>query len=90
MPRRCPGANRGVRLGAANGNIFVGRVRNAQEQIFELRLSGGELLLEPLHLGGNLLRLRLQRQDLWISGGNGWLAAEQCTDFGGESLALST
>ena len=88
VPCRGPGTNRGVRLGATNRNVFVGRVRNAQEQIFELRLGGGELLLEPLHLGGDLLGFSLECNNLWISGRHGWLAAEQRANLGREALAL--
>ena len=90
VPGGYPRPNRGVRLGAAYGNIFVGRIRNTQQQVFELCLGGGELLLEPLHLGGDLLGISLQRDNLWISGGNGRLAAEQCANFGGEALPLGT
>ena len=60
VPCGRPGANRGVRLGAANRNVFVGRIRNAQEQIFELCLRGGELRLERFHLCGDFLRFSLQ------------------------------
>ena len=88
MPCRGPGTNRGVRLGAANRNVFVGRIRNAQEQIFELHFGGGELLLEPLHLGSDLLGVSLECNNLWISSRHGWLAAEQRAHFGGEALAL--
>ena len=88
MPRRRPGADRGVRFSATNGNIFVGRVRNPEQQVFELRLGGGELLLERLHLCGDLLGFSLQCYYFWIGGRHSRLAAEQCAHFGGEALAL--
>ena len=90
VPCRCPGANRHVRLGAANGNVFVGRVRNAEQQLFKLRFGSGEIFLKPLHLCGDLLGFCLQCDDLWVSCWNGRLAAEQRANFGREALALGT
>ena len=34
VPRRRPGADAAVRLGATNWDVFVGRVRNSKERIF--------------------------------------------------------
>ena len=88
MPCRRPGANRGVRFGATNRDVFVGRVRNAEQQVFKLRFGCGEFLLERFHLCGDLLGFGLQCDDLRIGGGHGRLATKQRTDFGGEALTF--
>ena len=55
VPRRRPGADAAVRLRTANRNIFVGRIRNAEQCIFKRRLCGCELIFELRQLIGDLL-----------------------------------
>ena len=55
MPLRRPGSNTAIRLRAANRNIFVGRVRNAEECLFKRSLRRCELLFKVRQLIGDLL-----------------------------------